>query len=721
MGYGGTEQLVHLPSMGRLNFAALQADIAAAREQYNQARDDYKQFLKDYGPGSFVSGIDGDNQLYADLTYNRLAPLINTYGVDNLIRSQEGKAMLNNMIASTDIAAIAGLKQNAQDFAKFQDSVDALKKSGKYSEDFLRFQLARIEKERGLSAGSLNPEEFSSLDSNGKFRRWGVTSAVPYTDLYDVSSPWFSGIKDSFIETDKQGRDWHGVTKEHLAKAADENLAGFLSTELGQYHLMNAKRQLEAMGIDNPNDKLVKAQLIKNVIDTQGKLIHRDFEYNKKYMMDLQAKKEAGIAVLKNQLATNRERAKAEQQADLLRLKASLGGSGSGSKSGSGKQAPEGYVESWNQMARGASNIVSQSSFGPQFNVHNADDFDPELMSTILPKAQAEIADKFYGTPNKALTMDAQDYQNIQSSLASGKPMPQVFKMNLNPKLGLSPSPKVTLSPTYSRNKFARTETNYWKDKSFNDIKDNPKEANDIRQANYKFISALSMDYDAAKFGHWMAGTGFEDKGKEDGSSVTYKDVFKVRNTDVNRFVVLDDVALRASGVNSNGIYDRYAALAMKGTSDLQKQIEQNPENYTFQLSPVSKPVVGLLGPDGAYHMYAWVTVKDKTTGKNITDGSLANKRGAQILYDMGIDSYSVPGYNASGDNLTRMSQFVNMYIDPYQNADSRMGADMRAGKYLNLAKPKIGYDAIYPSADSDYEDDMNMILHMYDNEDSDE
>lgn len=713
---GGYENVVALPSMGVFDTSMMQASISAAREQYNQARDDYKQFIKDYN--DFYSPLQPDNDVYYNMTIGQANRLFDQYGGD-ILRNAEGRNAIKRMINNVDMGKINALKQSAEAAKEYIKNRGALEKAGLFNPDFENFRL--------------NGKSLENWDTS-RDGIWTQTSPGEFQTLNAYTSPWFDKLKDSFIETDEQGRDWYGVTKTDMLGAISSNLGGFMQTDLGKYYYQNAKRQLEQSGINNPDQKLIMAKLSKDIIDSNGEVTHKNYEYNAKYMADLKYQNDAKLARLRNSLQIALADKKAKDAEKLLRLKKYLGdGKGSG-KSGNN----DGFVESQYQLARTATNIVGNSSYGAQFNVGNESDFDPELMSTILPAAQSEIADKFYGVKNNQTLVDADEYTSnlnkIRTSLKTGGEMPELFTFR-SPKLklGTNAGKKISIDTGYSRtdpsihtenaneNAIARRirlavtpdysgvlyPQNLGDKYKFVNIKDDPKFSDDIRQKNYKFVTALSMDYDPQKFGHWIGGIGSEVKDKDGNVTMTHKDKFTMQGKDVNRLITLDDAAMRASGVRSNEKFDTFIAQAISKSNEIQRMVEADPEKYTIQLSSTSKPIAGMIGPDGAYHIYAWVTVKD-SEGKDVSNGD------CQLLYDMSIDTYPTPGYNSNNKNkVDRLLEGVNMYIDPNTNGDVRIGGDMRVGKYLNLAKPKIGYEGAYPQVGNPQEDeDFKLIMN---------
>lgn len=235
MGYGGTEQLVHLPSVGILDFTALQADIAAAREQYNQARDDYKDFMKEYK--DFYSPISSDNKTYYDLTTGAARNLLNVYGGD-LLRSAEGRAAIQNMINSVDTGRIAQLRQGAENAKQYLKSRAELQQKGLWDPMLEQFRL--------------KGKTIENWDTN-KDGMWMELSPLMKQDLNQLTSHFYDQFaKDEPLGIGKNhGADnkyylTYGISEDNIQKGTQAAAIGILESDYGRYYRNLAKQQVLA-------------------------------------------------------------------------------------------------------------------------------------------------------------------------------------------------------------------------------------------------------------------------------------------------------------------------------------------------------------------------------------------------------------------------------------------------------------------------------------------
>lgn len=132
------DKLSPLPIRDIYDTQMMLAAIGAAKDMYDQARQDMKDFKKEYG--DFFSPIQKDMDWYkqnvTDPVYNTINELY-AAGIDPL-RSVEGRAAIRKIIDNIDVAGINFRKQRAENAQKYYASRDALKAKNMYNEDFAK-------------------------------------------------------------------------------------------------------------------------------------------------------------------------------------------------------------------------------------------------------------------------------------------------------------------------------------------------------------------------------------------------------------------------------------------------------------------------------------------------------------------------------------------------------------------------------------------------------
>lgn len=248
----GYEEPVLFPSMNLYDTGMMQMYVNAAREQYNQNREDMANFLKEYG--SFTSPISSDVTWVDQQTRGRVNDAINYLqqnGIDPL-RSAEGRAVIQRVINSTDVAGINARRQSAENRKLWDKTAAALKAEGKYNADFVNWA---FQQKYGV-----DPSQWSTA-SNGI---WQETSPEIYQDLNAATKTWYDQMQPGYLGT-VDGYDYVGNTPEDVAAIAKQNLPDLTST-YWQYQKELARRQL---GPDATEDQ-INEQLINNIVAAQA-------------------------------------------------------------------------------------------------------------------------------------------------------------------------------------------------------------------------------------------------------------------------------------------------------------------------------------------------------------------------------------------------------------------------------------------------------------------
>lgn len=229
--YGQDEPML-FPVADLYDSGMMQMYINAAREQYNQNREDMKEFIKTYG--DFMSPFSKDIDWVDQQTRGRVnaaMQYMQENGIDPL-RSAEGRAIIQNVINSTDRAGINTRKANATLGEQYLKARGALIAAGKYSDDYEKYLLQQM----GLP-------DFEHFDSS--MGTWTRTSPAEFKDLNAATSSWFDAMEASDLGLDPTGKyRMSGINREMLSGALTQQLPGFASSDLGRYYLNKAKNKV---------------------------------------------------------------------------------------------------------------------------------------------------------------------------------------------------------------------------------------------------------------------------------------------------------------------------------------------------------------------------------------------------------------------------------------------------------------------------------------------
>lgn len=285
---GGYENVIALPSMGVFDTSMMQADIAAAREQYNQARDDYKEFIKTYG--DFYSPIAADNEDYYNMTKGAAQNLINQYG-GNLLRSAEGRAAISRLIAETNTAALGQIKANAANYQQYLQNIQKAKMDGTYSKALEDMELAEL---------GLDPNSWRTIDpKTGQTREWNRLGPSKYQDLNQLTSHFVDALQPTDLGrvAGKRFTNWFGISDEQLDNAFPAIYSSLAQTNNGRLFINQAQQKAMALKPDATPEELqqLTMQILKSdvrsanqeklakrqVIDEEGKALFEASEARK--------------------------------------------------------------------------------------------------------------------------------------------------------------------------------------------------------------------------------------------------------------------------------------------------------------------------------------------------------------------------------------------------------------------------------------------------------
>lgn len=240
------DQGVQLPVMSLYDNQIMLASIQAAREMYNQRRQDIKEFYDKYD--DFYSPIEGA----AEEVYNEGIGKI-AKGIDDLykmgidpLRSREGFGYINKMIRGVDVNKINRRIQEAKDVDEYKKNMAKAIQAGTYNPEM----------ERWLNGGK-TLDKWTAADGY-----WTSTTPGKYTTqdqrigtLAAAMDPEFDAIKTAAM---KDGYDYSTVSDERIRKMIEDNFENFITND--QAGRFEYNKALTALGDADKAKQFLKDQ-----------------------------------------------------------------------------------------------------------------------------------------------------------------------------------------------------------------------------------------------------------------------------------------------------------------------------------------------------------------------------------------------------------------------------------------------------------------------------
>ena len=233
------DEPVAVPIIDLLDSSMMSQYISAAREQYNQAVQDQKEFAKEfgelYGPNANV------NKQFYDITrgaVNKGLDYLYQNGIDP-IRSAEGRAYIAKIIRERPYAEIANLKAQNESMKTYQRYRAEAMRNGTYDPDFEKFVLG------GKTLETWDP----STDG-----MWTREAPSKYSSLKDWTSNLFDNMQLEYDDeaTKKAGGMYQVYSKspKKMKQILDSNIKDMSKSELGRYYLNMYDGDIEALKAD---------------------------------------------------------------------------------------------------------------------------------------------------------------------------------------------------------------------------------------------------------------------------------------------------------------------------------------------------------------------------------------------------------------------------------------------------------------------------------------
>lgn len=233
------DEPVAVPIIDLLDSNMMSQYISAAREQYNQAVQDQKEFAKEfgelYGPNANIN-----KQFYEQTrgAVNKGLDYLYQNGIDPL-RSAEGRAYIAKIIRERPYAEIANLKAQNESMKTYQKYRAEAMRNGTYDPDFEKFVLG------GKTLESWDP----STDG-----MWTREAPSKYSSLKDWTSNLFDNMQLEYDDeaTKKAGGMYQIYSKspKKMQQILDSNIKDMTKSELGRYYLNMYGGDIEALKAD---------------------------------------------------------------------------------------------------------------------------------------------------------------------------------------------------------------------------------------------------------------------------------------------------------------------------------------------------------------------------------------------------------------------------------------------------------------------------------------
>ena len=236
---GMYDEPVAVPIIDLLDSNMMSQYISAAREQYNQAVQDQKEFAKEfgelYGPNANIN-----KQFYEQTrgAVNKGLDYLYQNGIDPL-RSAEGRAYIAKIIRERPYAEIANLKAQNESMKTYQRYRAEAMRNGTYDPDFEKFVLG------GKTLESWDP----STDG-----MWTKEAPSKYSSLKDWTSNLFDNMQLEYDDeaTKKAGGMYQVYSKspKKMQQILDSNIKDMSKSELGRYYINMYGGDIEALKAD---------------------------------------------------------------------------------------------------------------------------------------------------------------------------------------------------------------------------------------------------------------------------------------------------------------------------------------------------------------------------------------------------------------------------------------------------------------------------------------
>lgn len=363
------DEPVAVPIIDLLDSSIMSQYISAAREQYNQAVQDQKEFAKEfgelYGPNANV------NKEFYDITsgaVNKGLDYLYQNGIDP-VRSAEGRAYIAKIIRERPYAEIANLKAQNESMKTYQRYRAEAMRNGTYDPDFEKFVLG------GKTLESWDP----STDG-----MWTREAPSKYSSLKDWTSNLFDNMQLEYDDeaTKKTGGMYQVYSKspKKMQQILDANIKDMTKSDLGRYYLNIYGGDIDALKADIINRNREYTQVDRRADQVKVHLNDQQFQAN-------EAAKQRAFQHSENELNRNNQR-------DIA---AARGANNGASKNGG---ADGGYSYSYTKKVKNAETAAGLRDRSGKLNSN----LDPAKVQSITEQQLKDLIRLRQGALSKSVT-----------------------------------------------------------------------------------------------------------------------------------------------------------------------------------------------------------------------------------------------------------------------------------------------------------------------------
>lgn len=243
--YGQDEPML-FPVADLYDSGMMQMYTNALKQQYDEGRKDYENFVSQYG--DFTSPMAADVEYWDNNTVKPVQDMMNYFyqnGIDP-IRNPEALAMIRQQMRKVPYGELAKRRQSAKNAEQYLKNRATLQAQGLWNEDMEKWAL-----------GGKTLESWDSSDG-----MWTRTSPIQYKSMDDIIEPIVSKLDPTFdAELTRQkndGFDYSTVSRDRIRQTIDDNMVDLIAGDsAGGYYYQKA---LEASG----NDPVVAREILKD-------------------------------------------------------------------------------------------------------------------------------------------------------------------------------------------------------------------------------------------------------------------------------------------------------------------------------------------------------------------------------------------------------------------------------------------------------------------------
>ena len=271
----GQDEAVRYPVKDLYDTGMMSMYIGAIKDEYERGIKEQEEFMSKYG--DFISPFQKDVENWDKLTMD---PIIEAYdylqanGIDPL-RSQEGRAVISNIMRKVPREKLSMLRQSAAAGQEYLKNRGEMQAKGLYNPEFEQFMLG--------------DRTFNGQDTLSQ-GMWARTSPSEYKGLRTLTDPWFKNRTAKYKYT-KNGYDYFGYDTKDMEQTADTQIDAFLSSDYGKFFYDRALKVAQASRQPGETDVQVNQRakdiLVNDIVDANADYLMHNREVNPIYLENL--------------------------------------------------------------------------------------------------------------------------------------------------------------------------------------------------------------------------------------------------------------------------------------------------------------------------------------------------------------------------------------------------------------------------------------------------